>query len=204
MPSSYSASLRFELQQSGENLNSWGTRLNTALSRIDTAIAGLNSIALTGDYTLTSSTTTDDDSRAAMLKFTGAPAGLCLVTIPSVSKAYWVWNATAQAVVMTTGAGTTATIDAGDVAQVFCDGSNVNGVGYGGMTLKAYIAAVATGGPGAVVPSLTGASGKFLSNDGLNTSWAYPTIAAISDYASDQATKRAAATALSIAFATAL
>ena len=48
-----------------------------------------------------------------MLKFTGA--GPFTVTIPSVSKAYLVWNACAGAVTLTTGAGATVTIDAGDI-----------------------------------------------------------------------------------------
>ena len=41
MPSSYSASLRLELQAAGENLNTWGApRLNNVIARMDKAIAG--------------------------------------------------------------------------------------------------------------------------------------------------------------------
>ena len=50
-----------------------------------------------------------------MLKFTGA--GPFAVTIPSVSKAYGIWNACAQPVTLTTGAGTTAAVQPGETAQ---------------------------------------------------------------------------------------
>jgi hypothetical protein len=72
MPSSFSASLRFELQFTGENTNTWGVKLNTALSRVDFAVAGRASIALSGTpYILTVSNLSDDEARASTLEFTG-------------------------------------------------------------------------------------------------------------------------------------
>jgi hypothetical protein len=71
MPSSWSASLRFELQFTGENINLWGDKLNAVLSHADYAVAGWLTKALTGDYTLTTANAGDDEARAAMLKFTG-------------------------------------------------------------------------------------------------------------------------------------
>jgi microcystin-dependent protein len=141
MPSSYTASLRLELQAQGENPNTWGQpKLNNLFSRVDFAIAGMVTKALTGDYTLTSSNSSDDEARAAMLKFTGAGAGPFTVTIPSVPKEYKVWNAcTSASVVITTGAGTTVTIQPTEIAEIICDGSNVKATGYDGRTEKQYL-----------------------------------------------------------------
>ena len=40
MPSSWSPSLRFELQFTGENINLWGDKLNAVLGHADYAVAG--------------------------------------------------------------------------------------------------------------------------------------------------------------------
>lgn len=178
MPSSYTASLRFELQGVGENLNTWGLRLNSALSRIDKAIAGLTTIALTGDYALTSSNG-DDEARSALLKFTGA--GPWTVTIPSVSKNYLIWNACAATVTITTGAGSTVAIEAGSKVVVFCDGSGVGTLGFGGYDLKTYIDSAVLAATGSL-PAVTGNAGKFLYCDGVT--WAPRTAVAadISDF----------------------
>lgn len=209
MPSSYSASLRFEKQFTGENVNTWGDRLNTLFERADFSIAGLSTIALTGNYSLTSSNTADDEARSAMLKFTGST--LSTVTIPSVSKLYLVWNACTVVVTLTTGSGTTVALDPGDMTWVYCDGTNVKTLGFGvsGATsaLKDYIALTVAGGS-SVLPSVTGHSGKLLTNNGTASSWVQPTVSYLSDYSSDQTTRHAAtllsAKNLAIAFATAI
>lgn len=192
MPSSYSASLRFEKQFTGENVNTWGDRLNTLFERADFSIAGLSTIALTGNYSLTSSNTADDEARSAMLKFTGST--LSTVTIPSVSKLYLVWNACTVVVTLTTGSGTTVALDPGDMTWVYCDGTNVKTLGFGvsGTTsaLKDYIALTVAGGS-SVLPSVTGHSGKLLTNNGTASSWVQPTVSYLSDYSSDQTTRDA-------------
>jgi hypothetical protein len=159
MPSSYSASLRFELQFTGENINLWGDKLNAALSRVDSAVAGWTTKALTGDYTLTSANGTADEARSAMLKFTGA--GPFTVTIPSVSKQYVVWNACTGSVVLTTGAGATVTLESGDKALVFTDGSAVYQPSINGYALKAYIDSAVLTATG-TLPATTGNEGKGL------------------------------------------
>ena len=215
MPSSYSASLRLELQAAGENLNTWGApRLNNVIARMDKAIAGRAVVPLTGAaYALTTSNTADDEARAAMLEFTGTGA---TVTLPSVSKTYIVQNSCASgAVVLTTGAGGMVTVDPGDIIQVTCDGTNVETLGFsvGGiaLSLKDYIASVVVGG-GTSLPSVVGQSGKFLTNNGTTPLWRAPVVGDLTDYVSDQATRRtstlasaaAASTPLAIAFAFAL
>lgn len=202
MPSSYTASLRFEKQFTGENVNVWGDKLNTLFDRADTAIAGLTTIALDGDYALSVSNAAADEARSAMLKFTGG-VGPFVVTLPAVSKSYRVWNATSGAITLTIGAGATVQVDALDVVDVFIDGAGVRTPGFGGLSLKDHIASVVVGG-GATLPSVVGQSGKWLTNNGAASTWVNPTVGIISDYAADQAAKTAAATARAIAFAIAL
>ena len=48
MPSSWSSSLRFELQFTGENINLWGDKLDATLSRVDDAIAGYVAVPISG------------------------------------------------------------------------------------------------------------------------------------------------------------
>jgi len=163
MPSSWSPSLRFELQFTGENINLWGDKLNAVLGHADYAVAGWLTKALTADGALATANAGDDEARAAMVKFTGA--GPFTVTLPSVSKSYLVWNACSSAVTLTTGAGAVVAVDAGDIVQVACDGINVKTPGYGGYPLKDFIAASVLSATGSL-PAATGNGGKYLYCDG--------------------------------------
>jgi len=184
MPSSWSSSLRFELQFTGENINLWGDKLNAVLTHADYAVAGFLTKALSGNVALT--TANDDEARAAMIKFTGA--GPFTVTIPSVSKAYLIWNACSGVVTLTTGAGGTVAVQPGEVAQVACDGINVirvQGTNFGGQPLtgvadpttpqgaatKAYADALAFTANAGVLPGQSGSAGKYLKTDGTVASW---------------------------------
>jgi hypothetical protein len=142
-----------------------------------------------------------------------------------VKKLYFVRNAASGAVIVTTGAGATASFAAGDVG--FCyspDGINYYRTtvttAFGGAILtgvgtpsaatdaatKGYVDGVAFTMAAGSLPGQGGNAGKFLGTDGVNASWQTPTVttAQITDYASDQAAKTAAATKLAIAFAAAL
>jgi hypothetical protein len=183
MPSSWSPSLRFELQFTGENINLWGEKLNAVLAHADYAVAGWLVKPLAAQlvpHVLTTANAGDDEARAAAIKFTGT--GGQTVQIPSVSKTYVVWNACDGLVTLTTGAGSTVGLDADDVALVVCDGANVKQLGYGGLGLKAYISSVAAGGPGGNVPSPVGHSGKWLTNNGTIPFWSRPAAADLTDY----------------------
>ena len=128
MPSTPTSRLRLELQATGENLNSWGTRLNAVENRAEEAIAGVATIALTGaTYTLNTQNYVADEARMAVLVFTGTLTGPYTITAPQVQKAYGVVNRTNQPVIFTSGASgtpTTATIRAGMNSRAFCDGTN--------------------------------------------------------------------------------
>jgi hypothetical protein len=186
MPSSWSSSLRFELQFTGENINLWGDKLNTVLGHADYAVAGWLTKALTGDYALTAANAGDDEARAAMIKFTGA--GPFAVTIPSVSKAYQIWNACSALVTIGTGGGTTASVQPGETVSVICDGANVRRVAptdFGARRItsvadptgpqdaatKAYADALAFTANAGILPGQTGNAGRFLRTDGATASW---------------------------------
>lgn len=189
MPSSYTTSLRLEMQAAGENLNTWGApKLNTVISRIDKAIAGFTTVALTANTTLTSSNTADDQSRSAMLKFTGT--GAFTVTAPAVSKQYTVWNATTGDLTLTMGSGTSVVISTGEINTVICDGSaGFMPLGVGGESWKAYVDEQAFAALAGDLPGQTGNSGKVLSTDGTTAGWA--SAATLPDVAAKFATLEA-------------
>jgi hypothetical protein len=196
MPSSWSTSLRFELQFTGENINLWGEKLNAVLQKADYAVAGWLTKPLTGNTALTTANAADDEARAAMIKFTGG-AGPFTVTLPAVSKNYLVWNACSGPVVLTTGAGGTVTVDAGDIIWALTDGGAVKTPGYGGASIKDWVSSVAWSYNAGALPAQSGNAGKVVSTDGTNASWQALSTSNLSDYAS-------AVKGLALAFAVAL
>lgn len=196
MPSSWSPSLRFELQFTGENINLWGEKLNAVLRHVDYSVAGWLTKPLTGNTTLTTANAADDEARAAMLKFTGG-AGPFTVTLPAVSKTYLVWNACAGPVVLTTGAGGTVSVDAGDIVWALTDGGAVKTPGYGGASIKDWVSNLAWSYNAGALPAQSGNAGKFVATNGTNASWQALSTADLSDYAS-------AVKGLALAFAIAL
>lgn len=184
MPSSYSTNLRFEEQLTGENVNTWGVKLSNTLARVDDAIAGYVAIAITGDYSVVSANdnTTADEARRAHLKFTGTLVSGKTITLPAVSKGYWIWNASGQTLTFTTGSGNTTIVENGDILPLWCDGTNVKSITYGGYNLKDYIASMtATAG---AVPGTTGNLGKTLkvTVDGGPPTWQFLATTDLSDY----------------------
>lgn len=224
MPSSYSVSLRLNLQAPGENLNTWGTNLNAGVFQlIEDALAGAVSQSLSGSLTLTSANGATDQARCLALNITGGTGGT--ITVPGVRKLYWVRNQASGAVVVSTGAGATASFGAGEVGLCYSpDGINfyrtTTPTAFGGAVLtglgtpaaatdaatKGYVDGVAFTMAAGSLPGQTGNAGKALITDGSVASWGLPTLTVsdISNYASDQAAKATAAQNLAIAFAAAL
>ena len=224
MPSAYTSSFRLNLQAPGDNLNTWGTALNTGVFQLlEDALAGAVTQALSGSLTLSSVNGATDQARCLALNITSGTGGT--ITAPGVKKLYFVRNAASGAVIVTTGAGATASFAAGEVG--FCyspDGINFYKTSvttaFGGAILtgvgtpsaatdaatKGYVDGVAFTMAAGSLPGQGGNAGKFLSTDGTTASWATPTVttAQVTDYASDQAAKTATATKLAIAFAAAL
>ena len=189
MTDSPSSRLRLRVQETGANTNTWGALLNVALQLVDDAVAGVASITLTANYPLTSANYVEDEARKAILKFSGT--GSYTVTIPSVSKAYVIWNNTSGTLTITAGAGTTVDIDTGDIVIVFCDAVNVKTLGYGGLSLKAYIAAAALTATG-TLPATTGNEGKALIVRSLAATWDRLATTDLSDYSTNVLGKQVA------------
>jgi hypothetical protein len=111
----------------GENRNGWGNKANTVFNLIEEAVSGFTTIAM-GDanVTLTATNGASDQSRQAMLRFTGANTAARTVTIPAVDKMYVIDNATTGGFGITISNGSSsATIPASSVAVVTTDGSTV-------------------------------------------------------------------------------
>jgi hypothetical protein len=128
MPSTPSPILRLELQETGEGLNVWGARLNESGFRlVEQAIAGLFQKALTGNYTLSVVNYDEDEARNAMLVFTdGGLASIPTVTIPDVTRLYYVENRGATYAIRFTAGSGMATLPVGRKGFLLCDGANVS------------------------------------------------------------------------------
>ncbi|MES3028490.1 MAG: hypothetical protein V4820_11630 [Pseudomonadota bacterium] len=91
-----------------------------AIELIDTAIRGRTAFTLSGPKTLTSTNGVANEARSAILHITGGTGGT--VTVPNLSKPYLVINGATGAVTITAGGMTTASVAAGETAQVAVDG----------------------------------------------------------------------------------
>lgn len=123
MPSTATTRLRLEKQGNDENDSTWGTKANTVFDLIDHAIAGMTSFTLSGSKTLSNTNYAADEARAIFLNITSGTGGT--VTIPNVEKVYVVRNATSGTVTFTTGSGTTADVETGEIQLIICTASNV-------------------------------------------------------------------------------
>lgn len=197
MSSTYTASLRFNLQGTGDNFAVWGAILNSGVfSLVDASIAGRAGFALSGSKTLTSANGAADEARQAFLDITSGSGGT--ITIPGVSKLYLVRNNTSGNAVFTTGGGLTTTVASGNIVWIVCDGTNVRlafssdfqgsiltNVGTPSTTTdgvnKAYADSILTSANAYTdsvalasgnLPSVVGQSGRYLTNNGAAAMWA--------------------------------
>jgi hypothetical protein len=215
MASTYSLRFRLNFQAPGDNLNTWGTALNTGVFQLlEDAMARRVAFALSGAKSLTSANGSADEARCAVLDVTGGSGGT--ITAPSVEKLYVVRNAAAGDVILTTGAGLTATFKAGEIGWAVGDGANFRKAAttdFGGVKItsladptnpqdgatKAYVDAVAFNMAAGALPGQAGSTGKFLSTNGVTALWAYPTVSSISDYVADQTSRQLQAIGLAVA-----
>lgn len=96
MASTYSSSLNLELQATGENSGSWGTKTNNNLQKLESAIKGYVSIAIasTTDSLATSDGSTTDEQSNAIIKLTGTLSGDTTMQCEAVETWYIVDDAT--------------------------------------------------------------------------------------------------------------
>ncbi len=148
MPSSFSSQLRLTLQADGENTSTWGDIVNAVFNLLESAIAGVTTIAVsTGTTTLTTNNGASDQARNAVIILTGALSGNVTVVIPNVGKQYIIFNNTSGAfsvTIATAAPVTSAVITQGTSQLVFCDGANnvfvpvANATSLGGVAAANY------------------------------------------------------------------
>ena len=139
MSSTYSTSLRIELQGSGENSGTWGTITNNNFSQsLEFSIAGVVNVAC-GDNAVTTLTNADgpqsqanNQARNAHIRLTGAHGAVRIAQFPATQKVYLITNATTDsgssgpyAMTARLGAsGNTLSIANGTTRLVSTDGTN--------------------------------------------------------------------------------
>lgn len=124
MASSPTTRNRLNKQAQGDNINSWGGVLNTAVfDLVDEALDGVVSMVVTGNATLSSANYSTDQARKRVLKLTGSPGASYIITVPSVEKFYIVHNLTNAAQQLKAG-GLAASVPSNTLTYVYCDGTD--------------------------------------------------------------------------------
>lgn len=129
MASTYSTSLRIQLIGNGEQAGVWGTTTNTNLGTlVEQAVTGVQSISIASltTYSLSALNGISDQSRNAVLVFTGALSASCVITAPAVNKTYVIYNNTTggYAITIKTASGTAVSIANGTTAYVYCNATD--------------------------------------------------------------------------------
>lgn len=127
MASSYSE-LKFELIATGEQSGTWGNTTNENIgTAINEAIAGMASVTINGDTTLTwLNTVATQQARHYVLKLlSGTVVAPFNLVVPTIEKPYVVINTTGHTATVKTASGTGVPIPAGKSAAVYTDGTNV-------------------------------------------------------------------------------
>ena len=98
MASTYSSILNLELQATGENSGTWGTKTNNNLQKLESAIKGYVSVAVasTSDSLTASDGSTTDEQSNAIIKLTGSLTGNTTMQCEAVESWYIVDNATSM------------------------------------------------------------------------------------------------------------
>ena len=164
MPSSFTSNIAFEKPANGEQTGTWGNTVNDNMDILDRLTSQVGSIALTSStYTLTTSTSgTVSEGHYSTIRFTGTPGATCTVSISpnTVQRIYTIYNNTNQTVIMSQGSGSTVSISAGEVSQVYSDGAGAS---------AAVVDITPVGPTLAAIGALTPTDGNFIVGNG--TTW---------------------------------
>ena len=187
MASTYS-DLKIELIGTGDQTGTWGSTTNNNFSvAISEAITGSADVAFSSaDVTITlTDSNAAQTARNLRLNLTGTSGGarnLILGSGCQIEKLYLVNNGLADAVTVKNTTGTGISVAAGKSMFVFNNGTNVvDATTYLSSLTLGTALPILSGGTGqttattafnALAPSQTSNSGKYLTTDGTNTSWA--------------------------------
>jgi hypothetical protein len=123
MPSTFTTNKVLELQATGENSNTWGSKLNTVITQIDSCL-GFGAVSVAGglDVTLTTA-----QARPAVIQLTGLITANINVIVPTLGAFYEVENKTTGAFTVTvkTASGTGVLVPQGARTALHCDTINI-------------------------------------------------------------------------------
>lgn len=130
MPSTYDPLLRLELQATGENATTWGTKTNNNLQLIAAAIAGVATVSVSsGDTTLSTANAATDQARSAILLVQGTLTGNANIIVPSEPKTYAIIRGTSGAFdIVVKNAGTGATLPTTGNELIICTSTTCYGL----------------------------------------------------------------------------
>ncbi len=130
MPSTYDPLLRLELQATGENATTWGTKTNNNLELIAAAIAGVATVSVSaGDTTLSTANAATDQARSAILLVQGTLTGNANIIVPSEPKTYAIIRGTSGAFdIIVKNAGTGATLPTSGNELIICTSTTCYGL----------------------------------------------------------------------------
>jgi len=130
MPSTYDPLLRLELQATGENATTWGTKTNNNLQLIAAAIAGVATVSVSsGDTTLSTANAATDQARSAILLVQGTLTGNANIIVPSEPKTYAIIRGTSGAFdIIVKNAGTGATLPTSGNELIVCTSTTCYGL----------------------------------------------------------------------------
>lgn len=149
MADSASTILLQRIQSVGSNVNLWGGYINTDLEILERASKGYQTLAVTGDATISwTNYVATNTGAVAFLKLTGSATGV--LTFPAYQNYLSVWNANSSSVTIKCSGGTGVTLTTGQRALLYCDGTDYynagpNVLGSGTVTASGRIAGVTAG-----------------------------------------------------------
>ena len=145
----------------GENDGTWGAQTNDNMNRVEDAVSGYATVAISGNTTLTFTTQptsyADENGRNKILVFTGTPGATATITLPDIEANYFVQNDTDSSLIFQSGSNAvTYTLVSGRDAAIYIDGSDevhnalanldvttINGIDPGNSATKGFATAMA-------------------------------------------------------------
>jgi hypothetical protein len=138
-------------QSVGSNVNLWGGYINTDLAMLEQAAKGFQSLAVTGDASISwTNYAAGNTGACARLKLTGSLAAAAVLTFPAYHNYISVENTTAQTITIKCSGGAGVAIAAGAKVLIYCDGVDYYNaaptvLGSGNVTLSGKISGVTAG-----------------------------------------------------------
>lgn len=131
MTDSATTGLKMRDQEDGTNQFLWGGYTDTNLAIVDRSITGVETIAVSGDATITYTDYVATNNFMTALSILTGPSGAgtlsaaATITVPNVLGAYRVYNITGKTITIGTAAGTSVDIPTGYLGFLFNDGTDV-------------------------------------------------------------------------------